>query len=121
VLICCSAGTWAGADARATAIAAPRAGHQVLPVPGGESQAASPWWSSGCWLTLLTWRSGVQAGEQRSGGAHAEEQSGGAQVEESRGAAAHRWSRGAAARPRESEDCQRWWLPECLLGHRWVL
>jgi len=51
-------------------------------------------------------------GEQRSGGVHAEEQSGGVQVEVSRGAAAHRWrSRGAAARPCESEDRQRWWLP----------
>jgi hypothetical protein len=53
-------------------------------------------------------------GEQRSGGAQAEEQSGGAQVEESegRGAGTRRLrSGGAAARPRESEDCQRWWLP----------
>jgi hypothetical protein len=51
-------------------------------------------------------------GEQRSGRAHAEEQSGGVQVEESRVATTRRWkSRGAAARPRESEDCQRGWLP----------
>ena len=96
-----SAGTWAGADARASGNCCAAGGHQALPVPGGESQAGVAvveQWLLARNAQVEERRTGGGAeeqqrtggGEQRSGGAHAEEQSGGAQVEESRGAAARK-------------------------------
>jgi hypothetical protein len=61
------AGTWVGADARASSNCCAAGKHQALPVPGGESQAGAAVVEQ----RLPAHRRRTDGGEQRSGGVHA--------------------------------------------------